>query len=84
MLGEKRLAPLESLRKLRKMLRDMIWPSDEEAHEYRRQLALMEEEEWYSRGERDATGPTKKGHPPHQSCPCNLCQKYWEGFWSHL
>ncbi len=84
MLREKALVPFESIRRIRARLHNLIWPTDEEAAEYRRQLRLLEEQDWYLRGEADAKEPSPKGHPPHNSCPCNLCRKYWEGFWSSL
>ncbi len=76
------LSPIKSWGQIRDRLNDLIWPTDEEAIEYRKQLLLLEQEECYQKGEVDAASLTGKGHPPHFDCPCVLCRKYWEGFWS--
>ena len=78
------LFPFKYWHQLRDRLHDFIWPTEEEASEYRRVLRHMEEEESYHRGLADATKPSKRPRPPHLTCPCDMCRKYWEGFWSRV
>lgn len=77
--------PVETWQEMRKRLHDLLWPTEEEAREYRRILRSLEREEWLRRGQTDARLPQRKrGAPPHRVCPCDLCGRYWQGFWAQL
>ncbi len=78
--------PVQRWQRVRKRLHDFIWPTDEEARHYHRILRSLEREDWLRRGQTDATLPQmqKRGNPPHHACPCDLCCRYWQGFWAHL
>lgn len=70
--------------RVRERLHAFIWPTDEEATEYYRVLRSLEREEWLRRGQSDAARQQQRGNPPHQACPCDLCGRYWQGFWASL
>lgn len=76
--------PAGRWQRVRKRLHDFIWPTDEEATEYLRILRNLEREDWLRRGRTDAALPHKRGNPPHDACPCDLCSRYWQGFWAQL
>lgn len=83
-LGEITGVPRRSWHQLRSRLHDLIWPTEEEATEYLRLLHMMRLEDCHAQGEADASAAPKTGRPPHSRCPCELCRKYWEGFYSRI
>ncbi len=83
-MPELTFVPLRSWEGLRERIDQLIWPTDEEAREYHRLLRLMEQDDCYDRGKGDALGLSKQAHPPHTTCPCDLCRRYWEGFWTYV
>ena len=77
---ERSLNPADTWQRIRQRLYNLIWPTDEEVREYRRQLHLLDLEDSYLRGKTDAIWFKKNANPPHQKCPCDLCNKYWDGY----
>ncbi len=76
------LVPFRRWQRVRERLHRFIWPTDEEAREYRRILRNLEREDWLRRVETNATRVKRRGKPPHHACPCKLCGRYWQGYWT--
>ena len=74
------LTPPDTWQRIRQRLYNLIWPTEEEVREYRRQLRLLDLEDAYLQGKTDALWVKTRATPPHQTCPCDLCGKYWEGY----
>ncbi len=82
LLSQITLAPRASWQQLRHRIHELVWPTEEETKEYFRILNLMEHQFWLERARSDGSAPSKQARPPHTMCPCSLCGKYWQGFYS--
>ncbi len=74
--------PRKAWLRVRRQLYNLVWPNEEEAAAYLHLFSRLQQEDCYERGAADSVSPTNRPQPPHPHCPCDLCRKYWEGFWS--